>query len=280
VTLSVSVRQVVGPQEAAGRGTEALRDGFLISQLFQKREINLTYSHLDRMIVGGIVPGDTPLVIDAVAETGTDGFLDRREAVLLNIGGTGSVRTGDGSYDLEARDALYVGMGAGPLELASADPATPAQFYLVSAPAHRTCPTVLITPEMARKVSAGTADQANVRTINQYVHPDVCESCQILVGVTMFEPGSVWNTMPAHLHDRRMEVYLYFGMEEETRVFHFMGEPGETRHIVVRNQEAVLSPGWSIHSGAGTGRYSFIWAMAGDNMSFTDMDMVPMETLR
>jgi len=162
----------------------------------------------------------------------------------------------------------------------SRDASEPALFYLLSAPAHRACPTVLITRDMARKVVLGSAEESNARTINQYVHPDVCDSCQLLVGLTMFEPGSVWNTMPAHVHDRRMEVYLYFGMQEQTRIFHFMGEPSETRHVVLKNHDAVLSPGWSIHSGAGTGRYAFIWAMAGDNMSFTDMDKVPMDALR
>ena len=213
-------------------------------------------------------------------KTGTDRFLDRREAAVVNIGGAGVVTVDGKEHAIGNQEALYIGMGAKRLTFASDDKAEPAYFYLLSAPAHRTCPTVLIDHTMAKKVVTGSADEANARTINQYVHPDVCESCQLLVGLTRFEPGSVWNTMPAHVHDRRMEVYLYFGMEEQTRIFHFMGEPSETRHVVLKNHEAVLSPGWSIHSGAGTGRYSFIWAMAGDNMSFTDMDKVPMDALR
>ena len=280
MTLSVSVRQVVGPEDAARRNTQGLRDGFVIETLFQPGEVNLTYSHLDRMIIGGVVPTNERLDIDRVAETGTDQFLERREAAVLNIGGAGTVSVGGKDYVLGFQEAIYVGMGEGALAFASSDPAEPALFYVLSAPAHRTCPTVHITRDMAKKVHLGSAEESNHRTINQYVHPDVCESCQLLVGLTMFEPGSVWNTMPAHVHDRRMEVYLYFGMQEATRVFHFMGEPGETRHVVLKNHEAVLSPGWSIHSGAGTGRYAFIWAMAGDNMSFTDMDKVPMEALR
>ena len=280
MTISVSVRQVVGPEDAARRNTQGLREGFVIEALFQPGEVNLTYSHLDRMVVGGIVPTGETLVIDRVAETGTERFLERREAAVVNIGGAGRVGVGGREYALGFQEALYVGMGEGALAFASDDPAEPALFYLLSAPAHRACPTVHITREMARKVHLGSAEESNARTINQYVHPDVCESCQLLVGLTMFEPGSVWNTMPAHVHDRRMEVYLYFGMEEATRIFHFMGEPGETRHVVLKNHEAVLSPGWSIHSGAGTGRYAFIWAMAGDNMSFTDMDKVPMDALR
>lgn len=280
MTLSVSVRQVVGPEDAAKRNTQGLRDGFVIESIFQPGRINLTYSHLDRMIVGGVMPTGEKLEIDHVAETGTDHFLERREAAIVNIGGPGTVSAGGKNYALGLQEAIYVGMGEGVLGFASNDPAEPALFYVLSAPAHRTCPTVHITRDMAKKVHLGSAEESNHRTINQYVHPDVCESCQLLVGLTMFEPGSVWNTMPAHVHDRRMEVYLYFGMQEATRIFHFMGEPGETRHVVLKNHDAVLSPGWSIHSGAGTGRYAFIWAMAGDNMSFTDMDRVPMETLR
>jgi 4-deoxy-L-threo-5-hexosulose-uronate ketol-isomerase len=280
VTISVSVRQVVGPQDAARRDTQGLRDGFVIEALFRPGEINLTYSHLDRMVVGGIAPLSEALVIDRVPETGTEQFLERREAAIVNIGGAGTISVGGKDYTLGFQEAVYIGMGEGPLAFSSRNPAEPALFYFLSAPAHRVCPTVHITREMAKKVVLGSAEESNARTINQYVHPDVCESCQLLVGLTMFEPGSVWNTMPAHVHDRRMEVYLYFGMQEATRIFHFMGEPGETRHVVLKNHEAVLSPGWSIHSGAGTGRYAFIWAMAGDNMSFTDMDKVPMDALR
>lgn len=280
MTINVSVRQAIGPIETAARNTQGLRDGFLIESLFKAGEINLVYSHLDRMIVGGIIPLKTPLVLASVKETGTDGFLDRRELALVNIGGAGGVTVDGVRHALGFQDALYVGCGNGALTMESDDASAPAQFYLTSAPAHRACPTVLITLDMAKKVRAGSAAEANARTINQYVHPDVCESCQLLVGLTMFEAGSVWNTMPAHVHDRRMEAYLYFGMDETTRVFHLMGEPHETRHLVVKSHEVVLSPGWSIHSGAGTGRYSFIWAMAGDNISFTDMDKVPMESLR
>ena len=280
MTISVSVRQVVGPEDAARRNTQGLRDGFVIEGMFQPGRINLTYSHLDRMIVGGVMPTGDKLEIGHIAETGTDRFLERREAAIINIGDAGVVSVGGRDYPLGFQEAIYVGMGEGALGFTSDDAAAPALFYVLSAPAHRACPTVRITRDMAKKVHLGSAEESNARTINQYVHPDVCESCQLLVGLTMFEPGSVWNTMPAHVHDRRMEVYLYFGMQEATRIFHFMGEPGETRHVVLKNHEAVLSPGWSIHSGAGTGRYAFIWAMAGDNMSFTDMDKVPMESLR
>ena len=280
MTISVTTRQVVGPEDTARRNTQGLRDGFVIENMFRPGEINLTYSHLDRMIVGGISPVSAALTIDSLKETGTDRFLDRREAAIVNIGGAGRGTIDGQEHKLAFQEALYVGMGTGLMSFSSDDSGAPALFYLLSAPAHRSCPTVLITRDMVKKVSLGSAEECNARTINQYVHPDVCESCQLLVGLTMFEPGSVWNTMPAHVHDRRMEVYLYFGMQDQTRVFHFMGEPSETRHVVLKNHEAVLSPGWSIHSGAGTGRYAFIWAMAGDNMSFTDMDKVLMENLR
>jgi 4-deoxy-L-threo-5-hexosulose-uronate ketol-isomerase len=280
VTINVAVRQAIGPEDAARRDTQGLRDGFLVEGLFQPDEINLVYSHLDRMIVGGAVPATAPLELAAIKETGTETFLERRELVVLNTGGPGSVTVDGKGYDLERLEALYVGRGAGPLRFASRDGQAAAQFYLVSTPAHRDCPTAHITLQKARKLKAGSAAEANARTINQYVHPEVCESCQVLLGVTILESGSVWNTMPAHVHDRRMEAYLYFGMDEDTRVFHLMGRPRETRHLVVKDQEVVLSPGWSIHSGAGTGSYAFCWAMAGDNMAFTDMDGVPMDALR
>ncbi len=280
MSISVNVRQAIGPREAARLGTTELRAGFLIDDLFASGAIGLTYSHLDRMIVGGVVPTESPLTLDRVAETGTPNFLDRREVAILNVGEPGTVTVAGDAHRLGARDALYVGMRGGPLRFASDSVAAPARFYLVSAPAHRTCPTTPVTLATAKKVTLGSAAEANARTINQYVHPEICESCQLLVGLTEFEPGSVWNTMPAHRHDRRMEAYLYFGMDADTRVFHFMGEPHETRHLVVKNGEAILSPPWSIHSGAGTGRYSFVWAMAGDNVDFTDMDKVPMEALR
>jgi 4-deoxy-L-threo-5-hexosulose-uronate ketol-isomerase len=280
MTLVVNTRQVVGSEDAEKRGTQGLRDAFLINDLFAPGCIAMTYSHLDRMVIASIVPLKQPLIIDHVQEVGTAQFLQRREAAVINIGGAGSVSVGGTEYVIGPREAIYVGMGAGAMSFSSIDTARPALFYLVSAPAHCAYPTILIRLDMTKKVHLGSKEDANLRTINQYVHPDVCESCQLLVGLTSFEAGSVWNTMPAHVHDRRMEVYLYFGMNEETRVFHFMGKPEETRHLVLKNHEAVLSPGWSVHSGVGTGQYAFIWAMAGDNMEFTDMDKVPMAALR
>ena len=280
MTTTVEVRQAIGPEDAARRGTQGLRDAFLIGGLFVPGEARLTLSHLDRVIVGGIAPDGAPLDLGPVPEAGTPSLLDRREAAVVNIGGPGTVTVGGAAHAVGHREALYAGMGAGALSFASDGADDPALFYLVSAPAHRACPTVVITAAMARPNPRGSAEEANARTIRQYVHPDVCESCQLLLGITEFEPGSVWNTMPAHRHDRRMEAYLYFGMGEGARVFHLMGEPHETRHLVVADREAVLSPPWSIHAGAGTGRYAFVWAMAGDNQDFGDMDVVPMGSLR
>jgi 4-deoxy-L-threo-5-hexosulose-uronate ketol-isomerase len=208
-------------------------------------------------------------------ETGTPNFLDRREMGILNIGDTGDVSVSGKTYTLERGELLYIGMGAGAVEFSGAG-----RFYITSSPAHRTCPTKLIKPAEARRVEMGSRDTANERVIIQFLHPAVCETCQLSMGYTQFAAGSLWNTMPAHVHDRRMEAYLYFDVPEDSRVFHFMGKPEETRHIVMANEQAVISPPWSIHCGAGTAAYTFCWAMAGDNADFTDMDMVAMDDLR
>ena len=212
--------------------------------------------------------------LDEVPETGTPSILDRREMGVLNIGEAAQVKAGGDSYTVGKGEVLYLGMGSGPVTFSS-----PGRFYILSAPAHRKCPSKLITLADARRVELGAAETSNERVILQFLHPEVCESCQLLMGYTQFATGSVWNTMPAHVHDRRMEAYLYFDMGE-TRVFHLMGKPEETRHIVMSNEEAVISPPWSIHAGAGTGSYTFCWAMAGDNIDFTDMDMIAMGDLR
>ena len=208
-------------------------------------------------------------------ETGTASVLDRREMGVLVVEGSGAISAAGAEHAMEKGDLLYLAMGSGPVRFAGE-----AKFYLVSTPAHRACETRLITVGEARRVEMGSKDQANERVIIQFLHPEVHETCQLTMGYTQFAPGSMWNTMPAHLHDRRMEAYLYFDLAPEARVFHLMGRPEETRHIVVANEEAVISPPWSIHSGAGTGSYTFCWAMAGDNTDFTDMDMVAMEDLR
>jgi len=273
--LNVETRYAIDPETAKALDTKGIRDHFHASGLFKEGEINLVYTHYDRLILGGAVPDRGELVLDQVKEAGTASLLDRRELGILNIGETGTVKVGGQSYEVGKGDVLYVGMGSGPVTFSG-----PARFYILSAPAHRTCPTKLITAKDARRVELGSAETSNERVILQFLHPEVAESCQLLMGYTQFAPGSVWNTMPAHLHDRRMEAYLYFELGPDQRVFHFMGKPEETRHLVMANEEAVISPPWSIHCGAGTGAYTFCWAMAGDNVDFTDMDMVAMETLR
>jgi 4-deoxy-L-threo-5-hexosulose-uronate ketol-isomerase len=273
--LTVETRYAIDPETAKALDTSGLREHFHASGLFQDGKINLVYTHYDRLILGGAVPAGGSLVLDQVKEAGTPSLLDRRELGVLNIGDPGTVSVGGETYDVGSGEVLYVGMGSGPVTFSGAG-----RFYILSAPAHRTCPTRLIKLTDARRVELGSAETSNERVILQFLHPEVAESCQLLMGYTQFAPGSVWNTMPAHVHDRRMEAYLYFELGPDQRVFHFMGKPEETRHLVMANEDAVISPPWSIHCGAGTGAYTFCWAMAGDNVDFTDMDMVAMEDLR
>ncbi|TPI31283.1 5-dehydro-4-deoxy-D-glucuronate isomerase [Mesorhizobium sp. B3-2-1] len=273
-------RFAIDPAAAAAMGTDELRHNFHIEDLFQPGRISLTYTHYDRMIVGGAMPVATALPLEAIKPTGTRGFLDRRELIAVNIGGGGMIEASGQSFDLQARDMLYLGMGSSDVSFASADKAAPAKFYLLSAPAHQAHPSRLIRLDDAKRLDLGSNEACNERSIFQFIHAGGTKTCQLVVGVTQLAPGSIWNTMPCHVHDRRMEAYLYFDLPEAARVFHFMGEPDETRHIVMRNEEAVLSPGWSIHSGAGTSNYAFIWAMAGDNVDYTDVDPVAMDTLR
>jgi 4-deoxy-L-threo-5-hexosulose-uronate ketol-isomerase len=273
-------RFAIDPVAAAAMGTDELRHNFHIDGLFQSGRISLTYTHYDRMIVGGAVPTGSPLPLEAIKPTGTKGFLDRRELIAVNIGGAGSVTASGQTHELQARDMLYLGMGSNDVSFASADADEPAKFYLLSAPAHQTYPNRLILIGDAKRLDLGSKDSCNERSIFQFIHAEGAKTCQLVVGMTQLAPGSVWNTMPCHVHDRRMEAYLYFDLAETARVFHFMGEPDETRHLVMRNEEAVLSPGWSIHSGAGTSNYAFIWAMAGDNVDYTDVDPVAVDDLR
>ena len=268
-------RYALDPASAEKLDTDGLRAHFHVPDLFQPGQINLTYTHYDRMVLAGVVPGDRPLVLDHVPETGTASILDRREMGVLVIAGSGRVEAAGQVHDMAKGDLLYLAKGSGPVTFSGA-----AKFYLVSTPAHRACQSRLITVAEARRVEMGTNEQANERVIIQFLHPDVHETCQLTRGYTQFRPGSVWNTMPAHLHDRRMEAYLYFELADEARVFHFMGRPQQTRHLVIANEEAVISPPWSIHAGSGTSSYTFCWAMAGDNTDFTDMDMVAMGDLR
>lgn len=273
-------RFAIDPAAAAAMGTDELRHNFHIEDLFQPGRVSLTYTQYDRMIVGGAAPAAAALPLEAIKPTGTKNFLDRRELIAVNIGGAGSVKAGGQSFDLQARDMLYLGMGTTDVSFASANPAAPAKFYLLSAPAHQAHPSRLIRIGDAKRLDLGSKDACNERSIFQFIHAEGTKTCQLVVGMTQLAPGSIWNTMPCHVHDRRMEAYLYFDLADSARVFHFMGEPDETRHIIMRNEEAVLSPGWSIHSGAGTSNYAFIWAMAGDNVDYTDVDPVAMGELR
>ncbi len=275
----MEVREYVNSAFAERFNTKEMRENFLIEDLFVPSQVSMTYSHVDRMIAGGITPADTELEIPAGKELGTEFFLQRREMGIINIGGEGKVTIDGKTYPLGPRDGLYIGMGAKELKFSSTDATSPAKFYFNSAPAHHSYPTKLITLEDARKVHLGSTEESNERTINQYLHPAVLETCQLVMGVTILEPGSIWNTMPAHTHERRMEVYLYFDMPEDRVVFHMIGKPQETRHLIVRNEQAVISPSWSIHSGVGTGSYTFIWGMVGENQTFDDMDHIAMSDI-
>lgn len=275
----MEIRYASHPQDSKHYDTEELREKYLIDGLFVPGEIKMVYSHIDRIISGSVCPAEEALFIEASEELGVEYFLERRELGIINIGEAGTVYLDGQAYELAARDGLYVGMGIKEVKFESKDAKNPAKFYINSAPAHKTYPTVKIEISKANPVKLGSLEQSNKRTIYQYVHPAVCQSCQLLMGLTMLEPNNVWNTMPCHTHDRRMEVYLYFDMDEESVVFHMMGETSETRHLVMRNEQAVISPSWSIHSGVGTKNYTFIWGMVGENQTFTDMDHIEMKDL-
>jgi 4-deoxy-L-threo-5-hexosulose-uronate ketol-isomerase len=278
--MKLDMRYGNHPEDVRRYDTSELRKHFLVETVFSLGEINLAYTHVDRVIFGGASPTRSRLELVGGKEIGTERFLDRRELGVINIGEPGRVVLDGKAMDLSKRDGLYVGMGTASVGFESADPAKPAKFYIVSSPAHQTYPTVKIEQSKANPRKLGAPETCNVRTIYQYVHPAVCKSCQLVMGLTMLEPGSVWNTWPCHTHERRMEVYLYFNMAKDARVFHMHGRPDETRHIVMANEQAVISPSWSIHSGVGTGAYTFIWAMAGENQNFDDMDNLAPSDIR
>jgi 4-deoxy-L-threo-5-hexosulose-uronate ketol-isomerase len=276
----MDIRYSMHPDQMKGLDTDGIRRHFLIDRLFEKGEMNLVYSHIDRIIVGGVWPVNQALELKVTKELGVNFFLERREMGIINIGSKGIISIDGKEYMLEKRECLYIGMGAKGVSFQSQDKDNPAKFYVISTPAHATYPNVNLSIKDAQSLHLGVPEKANVRTIYQFIHPKVMSSCQLVMGMTILEPNSMWNTIPCHTHDRRMEVYLYFDMPDDSVVFHLMGEPKETRHIVVRNEQAVISPSWSIHSGVGTTNYTFIWGMAGENQTFTDMDEISMSELK
>jgi len=275
----MEIRNASNPRDMKHYTTERLREEFHISKLFTKDNIRMVYSHIDRIITAGAMPIYQELRLEAGKELAADYFLERREMGCINIGGKGIITVDGDEYEMNPRDGIYIGRGNREITFKCVDENDPPKFYISSCPAHKEYPTVKIDITKAKKVPCGSPEECNHRVINQYIHPEVMQSCQLAMGLTNLETGSNWNTMPCHTHDRRMEVYLYLDMQEDDVVFHMMGEPNETRHIVMRNEEAVISPSWSIHAGVGTRAYSFIWAMCGENQEFTDMDHVGMKEL-
>lgn len=276
----MQTRPAVSPREYARLNTRELRDAFLLENLFVPGELKLCYWETDRTVVGAAVPTVGPLPLLAPPELAADHFCERRELGTLNLGGPGTVTVDGTAHALRAFDALYVGRGSRAVTFASDDPAHPARFYLLSYPAHAAHPTTLIPHAAAHRIELGATTTANCRTLFQYIHEGGARSCQLVLGFTRLEPGSVWNTMPPHTHSRRSEVYLYFDLPADAAVFHFMGPGDETRHLLVGSGDAVLSPPWSIHSGCGTTSYAFVWGMGGENQEFADMDGVPIPDLR
>ena len=276
----MELRTAASPRDVKHYTTERLREEFHIAKLFTKDNIRMVYSHIDRIITAGIMPVYSELKLEAGKELAADYFLQRREMGCINIGGKGIITVDGTEYEMNPRDGIYIGMGNKDISFKCVDIENPPKFYVSSCPAHTSYPVVKIDITKAKKVPCGSKEDCNKRVINQYIHPEVMQSCQLAMGLTKLLPGSVWNTMPCHTHDRRMEVYFYFEIPEEDIVVHYMGEPTETRHIIMRSEEAVISPSWSIHSASATHAYAFIWGMAGENQDFDDMDWVDMKDLK
>lgn len=280
----MDIRYSVNQRDFKRYTTEEVRGEFLIENLYKKDEVVAVYSHVDRMVTLGCMPVNEAVSIskgiDVWANFGTEYFLERREIGIFNIGGAGKIKADGEVFEMGYKDCLYITKGTKEVTFESNSPENPAKFYMVSAPAHTSYKTTFISIEKAAKKPLGSMETSNKRVINQFIHPDVLKTCQLSMGMTVLEPGSVWNTMPAHTHERRMEIYMYFEVPENQVVFHMMGEGQETRHIVMQNEQAVISPSWSIHSGAGTSNYTFIWAMGGENQAFDDMDNIATTDLR
>lgn len=276
----MKVRFENSPRETSGMNTDSLRSNFLLEEIVVNDEINLVYSHYDRVIIGGVKPVHKSVELENDPELRAEFFLERREIGIINVAGNGIVIADGVRFTLRKLDCLYLGKGVREVYFESESKNDPAVFYLLSAPAHATHPNRLLPKEEASPVQTGSSQTSNARTIYKYIHDQGIKSCQLVMGLTILEPGSVWNTMPAHTHTRRMEAYFYFDVPQDQRVIHFMGEPKETRHLIVSNYEAIVSPPWSIHSGCGTSNYSFIWGMAGENYNYTDMDLVHVTQLK
>jgi 4-deoxy-L-threo-5-hexosulose-uronate ketol-isomerase len=276
----LKIIQSVHPDDFKNYRTNTIRERFLLNDLVQSGQLNCVYTHYDRMIVGAANPTTNALALPCYPNLRAEYFLERRELGIINVAGDGEVLVEGRSFSVNKLDCLYVGKGVKEVLFKSVDANNPAVFYLLSAPAHKTYPTTLMTNAEAAKVNAGDKSTANERVINKYIHLEGIQSCQLVMGLTILSSGSVWNTMPPHVHDRRMEAYFYFDVAAGQQVFHYMGESDETRHILMKNYEAVVSPPWSIHAGSGTASYSFIWGMAGENLDYTDMDALAITDLK
>lgn len=281
----MDIRYSTNPKDFKTYTTEDIRREFLIETLFRPDEVIATYSHVDRMVAVGCMPVHEVVPIDKGIDCwgnfGTHYFLERREIGIFNVGtGTGKIVADGQTYNMGPKDCLYITMGTKEVTFASDDPENPAKYYMVSAPAHKACKTQFISIKDANKSPCGEVALANKRVINQFIHPDVVETCQLCMGLTALDEGSVWNSMPPHTHERRMEIYFYFEVPENQAVFHIMGQEQETRHIVMHNEQAVISPSWSMHCGCGTHNYTFIWAMGGENKEFDDMDHIEIKNMK
>ncbi|WP_153797648.1 5-dehydro-4-deoxy-D-glucuronate isomerase [Foetidibacter luteolus] len=276
----MEIRFEHSPKEVSRMDTEELRSSFLTGNLMNDDAVTLVYTHYDRVIMGGAKPVSKTLSLEAHPELKAGYFLERRELGVINVGGKGSITVDGQTYTLNKLDCIYVGKGCREVTFRSENPADPALFYLLSAPAHQVYPVQFLAGHQANPTQMGSRQTANERTIYKYIYADGLQSCQLVMGLTILKEGSVWNTMPAHTHTRRMEAYFYFDVPAGQRVVHFMGKPDETRHLVVAGNQGIISPPWSIHSGCGTSNYSFIWGMAGENYTYTDMDAVAIEDLR